>query len=411
MCTWLVVETIDYFLRNGGEVFACAMDMSKAFDLVVHSKLLLKLMSVSMPAIIVRLLLVLFLTQFANVRWCGVFSSTFSLKNGCKQGAVLSAIAYCVYVNGLFEELSKNKSGCWVGGTFLGLLGYSDDNFLLAPSRESLQSMLAICESYAADHGLIFSTDRNPQKSKTKCLAFLQVDKDIRPVRLCGNELPWVKSCVHLGNTIVPDKGKDIRKQDIKNKRAAFINKTNNILQEFHFSHPKTKAKMIQVYNTHFYGSVLWHLGSQEVDRLEKSWNVAMRRTFNLPRNTHCYLIEDVSEELHVRTVLTRRFLSFITSVRTSKKKALREMLRVVEYNTRTVTGRNLRNILLRTNQDDVRKLKPSDYIAKYRYIPTEEEYRVAVVKEIVEIKNHQLEVEGFTDYELDCILHHVCVS
>ena len=209
----------------------------------------------------------------------------------------------------------------------------------------------------------------------------------------------------------MPDKGKDIRKQDIKNKRAAFINKTNNILQEFHFSHPKTKAKMIQVYNTHFYGSVLWHLGSQEVDRLEKSWNVAMRRTFNLPRNTHCYLIEDVSEELHVRKVLTRRFLSFIISVRTSKKKALREMLRVVEYDTRTVTGRNLRNILLRTNQDDVRQLKPSDYIAKYRDIPTEEEYRVAVVKEIVEIKNHQLEVEGFTDYELDCILHHVCVS
>ena len=83
----------------------------------------------------------------------------------------------------------------------------------------------------------------------------------------------------------------------------------------------------------------------------------------------------------------------------------------MVEYDTRTVTGRNLRNILLRTNQDDVRQLKPSDYIAKYRDIPTEEEYRVAVVKEIVEIKNHQLEVEGFTDYELDCILNHVCVS
>ena len=50
MCTWLVVETIDYFLRNGGEVFACSMDMTKAFDLVVHSKLLRKLLDASMPA-------------------------------------------------------------------------------------------------------------------------------------------------------------------------------------------------------------------------------------------------------------------------------------------------------------------------------------------------------------------------
>ena len=138
MCTWLVVETIDYFLRNGGEVFACSMDMTKAFDLVVHSKLLGKLLAASMPAIVVRLLLVMYLTQYANVRWDGAFSVIFSLRNGCKQGAVLSAIAYCVYVNGLFEELRKNKSGCWVGQTYLGLLGYSDDNFLLAPSREAL---------------------------------------------------------------------------------------------------------------------------------------------------------------------------------------------------------------------------------------------------------------------------------
>ena len=37
MCTWTVIETVDYFLRHGGEVFACMMDMTKAFDLVKHS--------------------------------------------------------------------------------------------------------------------------------------------------------------------------------------------------------------------------------------------------------------------------------------------------------------------------------------------------------------------------------------
>ena len=69
------------------------MDMTKAFDLVVHSMLLSKLLAASMPAIVVRLLLVMYLTQYANVRWDGAFSEIFSLKNGCKQGAVLSAIA------------------------------------------------------------------------------------------------------------------------------------------------------------------------------------------------------------------------------------------------------------------------------------------------------------------------------
>ena len=187
MCTWLVVETIDYFLRNGGEVFACSMDMTKAFDLVVHSKLLL---DASMPALVVRLLLVVYLTQFANVRWDGKLSAVFSLRNGCKQGAVLSEIVYCVYVNDLFKELRRNRSGCWVGQTFLGIMGYSDDNFLLAPSREALQSMLTICEKYTVSHGLKFSTDPNPKKSKTKCLAFLQKERELRPVVLCGDPLP-----------------------------------------------------------------------------------------------------------------------------------------------------------------------------------------------------------------------------
>ena len=274
MCTWLVVETIDYFLRNGGEVFACSMDMTKAFDLVVHSKLLGKLLAASMPAIVVRLLLVMYLTQYANVRWDGAFSVIFSLRNGCKQGAVLSAIAYCVYVNGLFEELRKNKSGCWVGQTYLGLLGYSDDNFLLAPSREALQDMLSICERYAESHGLKFSTDPEPKKSKTRCLTFLQKERQIQPVILCGNELPWISSCKHLGNTIVDTKtaeAGDIRSSDVKKKRAAYIDKNNDLIQEFNFAHPATLNEVNQIQNSHFYGSVLWNLSSEYVRKLEKS--------------------------------------------------------------------------------------------------------------------------------------------
>ena len=46
---------------------------------------------------------------------------------------------------------------------------------------------------------------------------------------LCGNKLPWVDSCKHLGNTISIVKGKDIRANDIKIKRAVFIKKTNEI--------------------------------------------------------------------------------------------------------------------------------------------------------------------------------------
>ena len=49
MCTWLVVESISYFLRNGSEVFATFMDMKKAFDMVKHSLLFRKLIERNLP--------------------------------------------------------------------------------------------------------------------------------------------------------------------------------------------------------------------------------------------------------------------------------------------------------------------------------------------------------------------------
>ena len=60
MCTWMAVETIDYFQRHGSEVFVCVMDMTKAFDNVKHSTLFKKLIIKGMPAIFIRLLMVMY---------------------------------------------------------------------------------------------------------------------------------------------------------------------------------------------------------------------------------------------------------------------------------------------------------------------------------------------------------------
>ena len=43
MCTWAVIETVDLFLKAGSEVFTCAMDMTAAFDLTLHSLLFRKM--------------------------------------------------------------------------------------------------------------------------------------------------------------------------------------------------------------------------------------------------------------------------------------------------------------------------------------------------------------------------------
>ena len=63
------------------------------------------------------------------------------------------------------------------------------------------------------------------------------------------------------------------------------------------------------------------------------------------------------------------------------------------------------------TNVTDIRMLKPCDIKAKYCDIPSQEKYRVDVIREIVDIKDGQLNVPGFNTEELDLILKHVCSS
>ena len=112
--------------------------MTKAFDLVRHSTMFKKIISAGLSSVFVRLLLFIYINQFANVRWLGTFSDIFTMRNGVRQGAIF----YCIYINDLFNILRKSKYGGWVSGDFFGILGYSDDNLLLAPSLYALQQMV-----------------------------------------------------------------------------------------------------------------------------------------------------------------------------------------------------------------------------------------------------------------------------
>ena len=111
-------------------------------------------------------------------------------------------LLYCFYVNDLFVLLRQRGEGCWINETYCGIYGYSDDNFLLAPSLHALQCMLETCEEFAAEHNLRFSTDPDPIKCKTKCLAFTPKKCELKNMMFCGNPLPWVDHCKHLGNHI-----------------------------------------------------------------------------------------------------------------------------------------------------------------------------------------------------------------
>ena len=135
-CSWLVNEVATYFMRRGTAVNACLLDCSKAFDKCKFDKLFVKLLETGLPPIVVRVLIFAYEEQTAMVMLAGKRSDSFSIRNGTRQGSVLSPLLFSIYLDDLLKDLRKLGLGCHIGGVWYGACGYADDLFLLAPNRE-----------------------------------------------------------------------------------------------------------------------------------------------------------------------------------------------------------------------------------------------------------------------------------
>jgi len=67
----------------------------------------------------------------ACIFWNGFFSNMFAVKNGVKQGGILSPLLFCVYFDVLINRLTQSGYGCYIGLVFLAVCVYADDIVLL----------------------------------------------------------------------------------------------------------------------------------------------------------------------------------------------------------------------------------------------------------------------------------------
>ena len=158
-------------------LFFCTFsDASKAFDKPHYCKLFKLLVKRDVPALFVRLLTNIYTQNLVRVTWGGASSDYFSAINGVKQGAVLSPVFFCIYVDDLLLLLSKAGVGCYIGPNFVGTLAYAGDIVLVAPTPTALRRLLVICENYARDFCISFNS------LKTKCLIFISKERRDRSV-------------------------------------------------------------------------------------------------------------------------------------------------------------------------------------------------------------------------------------
>ena len=145
---------------------------------------------------------------------------------------------------------------------------------------------------------------------------------------------------------------------------------------------------------------------------IAKSWNTSRKIMFSLPVATHKFFIEPVSNKKHIKSILLKRFLGFVRQVENSPKLLPKSLLTLIKNDTRSTTGSNLRNIMLLLQKNRIEEINAKDVDTLiYNPVECDQMWKIAFVKELVEVKANQMEVENFDQEEIEEILQYICTS
>ena len=248
----------------------------------------------------------------------------------------------------------------------------------------------------------------DPNKSKIKGIIFSKNPvRQVSPVILNGDPLPWVSSVKHLGNTLQCN---NTMQMDCALKRGKFIGKLNALSQEFHYVRPDIYVRILNLFTTSFYGSSLWNHNSRDCEKFFTSWNVAIRHCFGVSRKTHRYLIEEISQSYHPQVMMSSRLVSFHSSLISSNKFPVRFLARLKENDQRSVLGQNLA-IIRKICGGKIPSKNLVKRTMKYFPIPEEQKWRVSIIRELLDCREGSRKVLNFTSTEIGDMLEFLCTS
>ena len=172
------------------------------------------------------------------------------MQNGVKQGGVLSATLFCIYVDELISRLEHLGISCYIGNEYYGNISYADDLKLLCPSINGLQKNAWYMWCFSKEYFVKYNA------SKTVAICYGKSGgKPRRSLRLDGECIRWETSVKYLGNIHCSSM---TNCDDIKYKKRIYVSSVNKLNCQFSFASSSIRAKLLQAYCSAGYGSQNW---------------------------------------------------------------------------------------------------------------------------------------------------------
>ncbi|XP_063385061.1 uncharacterized protein LOC134671173 [Cydia fagiglandana] len=311
-------HTAAYYVDRNTPVYACYLDLSKAFDLVSYDILWKKLEGINLAPDLIGIFRYWYGNQINNVRWAGTLSETYRLECGVRQGGLSSPSLFNLYMNELIVALSSMHVGCHIDGVNVNNLSYADDMVLLSASVCGIRKLLKVCEDYAHTHGLKYNT------VKSQYMVFgveSKIPSVIPPIRINTVALERVYQYKYLGHIVTADLKDDA---DIERERRALSIRANMIARRFARCSKVSKVTLFRAFCTTFYTCSLWRKFTlKSYKALQVQYNNAFRALMGLPR--YCSA-SGMFAEAHVscfKATMRLRAASLVRRVRASSNSVL----------------------------------------------------------------------------------------
>ncbi len=402
-CTYVLLETVQYYNARGSNVHTLLLNATKAFDRVDYCKLFHVLVQRNMSPVVLRLLLYMYTQQKLQVKWGSHISHQFAATNGVKQGGVLSPILFSVYMDGLFDRLKDSGVGCHMGNHFVGGLAYADDLTLLAPTLSALTKLVDICEKYAKEFNVKF----NGAKSQYLVFKGRRCKEDERPIVVNGDELYKVPVAMHLGHLISSVDQDSITANAI----AKFWRSFNMFMADFGNLYSVIKSKLFKQYCCSFYGAPLFLLSDNKTKSLCTSWRRALRKLWKVDPMTHCDIVAALADCMPLEMQLECRFIKFFNDANQHRCSIIRTISEMAKENPWSVSGDNFRSICFKYNMYDFNM--DSNKLCKIYYdsLGYEKISNVHVLKEMVEIRDGFKKCDIFSMQEVEDIISEITLN
>ena len=321
------------------------IDYKQAYDSIHRPSMWNILKEMGIPSKLIRLTKTCYTNTKCSVRYGGKTTSSFTIRNGLKQGCILSPMLFNIVMEKVARTVTERQLGAQFRDLSINCLAYADDVDVITEDIEDTENIITEFKEKAEKVGLTINEEKTKLMEMTRNPQ-LQVQNHIN---ISNMNIEVVDKFKYLGMMITTDGN---MKEEIDARIGAASRCYFSLLDLFKKRSISEKTKL-RVYNTIIrpillYGCETWALTKVLEKRLEVFENKILRKItgpiFDQEtlewRIRHNWEIRDRTQQPHISQVVKSRRIQLAGHIARMEDTRLPKQMLTAEVIGRRPLGR-----------------------------------------------------------------------